>query len=389
MKLAKLWVTVALVMALVGCAGSRQIPDYPPVPNGASLISPPPEPEPVVWPVLETAGLVTANGKPLPDGYVLLDGRACINLSQLAEALGGQWQFGSGRGSLIWNDRVFVMEADSHWVTRYPSEERKILPAPVVAYGENWYAPVEIAEAMGFGFLEDRSENHLYITPEAGKLEVPAGYDVPVLMYHAVEDETWGFEELFVRPADLEAQLQLLTDGGYTPVFFSDLAQVDEIEKPVILTFDDGYVDNYTQVFPLLQKYGVKATIFLITGNMDVNSNYMTWAQVEEMAASGLVSFQSHTVTHPQLHSLSYEEQEAEMVQCKLDIVRHTGREPYVLSYPEGLYNGDTKTLTELHYRFGLIMGSGTYNTDRDPLKVNRWYVARSTGLGTYEDMVE
>lgn len=88
------------------------------------------------------------------------------------------------------------------------------------------------------------------------------GRQVPVLMYHAVGDDCWGEEHLFVRPAELEQQLQYLSENGYETIFFEDLAHLERYEKPVILTFDDGYDDNYTLLLPLLQKYHMKATIF-------------------------------------------------------------------------------------------------------------------------------
>ena len=76
-----------------------------------------------------------------------------------------------------------------------------------------------------------------------------AGRQVPVLMYHAVGDDCWGEAHLFVKPAELERQLQYLQDHGYETIFLEDLAHVEQYKKPVILTFDDGYDDNYT-AFP-------------------------------------------------------------------------------------------------------------------------------------------
>ena len=71
-------------------------------------------------------------------------------------------------------------------------------------------------------------------------------------MYHAVSDNMWGIDELFVSPASMEEQLRYLVDNGYEPIWFSDLAELEQYEKPVILTFDDGYDDNYTELLPLL-----------------------------------------------------------------------------------------------------------------------------------------
>ena len=107
------------------------------------------------------------------------------------------------------------------------------------------------------------------------------GRQVPVLMYHAVGDDCWGEEHLFVRPAELEQQLQYLSENGYETIFFEDLAHLERYEKPVILTFDDGYDDNYTLLLPLLQKYHMKATIFMIAGDIG-GPHKLTQPQLDE-----------------------------------------------------------------------------------------------------------
>ena len=207
-------------------------------------------------------------------------------------------------------------------------------------------------------------------------------------MYHGVAETTWGAAELFVRPVDMEAQLQYLTENGYTPIFFEDLARVDEIEKPVLLTFDDGYVDNYTELFPLLQKYQVKATIFVIAGTVDYNPNNLTSAQIREMSDSGLVSIQSHTQTHPYLSQLTRAQQEWELTQSKLTLTRITGKEPYVLAYPVGDTNQNTLELAALHFKQAIIMNGGDYHTSTDPYQIPRWYVSRQSTLSAFVDMV-
>ena len=113
--------------------------------------------------------------------------------------------------------------------------------------------------------------------------------------------------ELVVRMDDLEAQLRLLLARGYTPIWFEDLKHADEIAKPVILTFDDGYRDNYTELFPLLRELRVKATLFVVPGYLE-NEHCLSPEMLREMLASGLISVQCHTWYHLDLDTLSYED---------------------------------------------------------------------------------
>ena len=251
------------------------------------------------------------------------------------------------------------------------------------------YVPPEVCDMLGMGLLEDETQNLLRITPGAGTYTVPEGYSVPTLMYHAVSDDMWGFPELFVSPAELEAQLQYLTENGFTTIHFSDLRVIDRIEKPVLLTFDDGYLDNHTELFPLLQKYNCKATIFVITDSIGTHEHYMTWEQAREMADSGLVSIQSHTATHPDLDWRTREQQQEELSRSYDAILEHLDREPYVLCYPTGRYNQNTMDLMKGTYQFGLKMVGGDYVTGEDPLQIDRWYVPRGLDLGTFMDMVQ
>ena len=116
----------------------------------------------------------------------------------------------------------------------------------------------------------------------AQRLPSSAGVRVPVLMYHAVGDDCWGEESLFVKPEELEKQLQYLSENGYETIFFEDLSHIEQYEKPVLLTFDDGYDDNAETLLPLLQKYGMKATIFLIAGDVG-KPHKLTRAQLTEL----------------------------------------------------------------------------------------------------------
>lgn len=163
--------------------------------------------------------------------------------------------------------------------------------------GDEYIPLLETVQEQGYPMWEDEESGILYITPSAKVFEIPEDVNVPVLMYHAVSDNMWGINELFVSPSEMEKQLAYLVENGYDPIWFQDLEHVEDYDKPVILTFDDGYDDNYTELFPLLRKYEVKATVFVI-GNAMGTSHKMTEEQVKELSDSGLVSIQSHGYTH-------------------------------------------------------------------------------------------
>lgn len=120
---------------------------------------------------------------------------------------------------------------------------------------------------------------------------------VPILMYHDVSYLGYGYSK---TPEIFKRQMQELKNAGFQTVFFSQV--IDYVEKgiplpakPIVITFDDGYMTNYTYVLPILQELDMKAEISII-GNAIVYANWgMNWKEVREMQASGLVSFQSHT----------------------------------------------------------------------------------------------
>ncbi len=214
--------------------------------------------------------------------------------------------------------------------------------------------------------------------------QIPEGWNVPVLMYHAVGDEIWGYSDLFVSEAGMEEQLQYLQENGYEPIWFSDLAHIEDYEKPVILTFDDGYDDNYTVLYPLLEKYQTKATIFVI-GNAMGSIHKMTQAQVYELAASGLVSIQSHTYTHGNLSAMDESALRQEMERSNAALAAATGQIPYVLCYPEGKYSHLTMDVAKDYYTFALRMDGWTYQTGMDPYQVPRSFVSRRITLPDYQ----
>jgi peptidoglycan/xylan/chitin deacetylase (PgdA/CDA1 family) len=107
--------------------------------------------------------------------------------------------------------------------------------------------------------------------------------------------------------------------------------------KPVVLTFDDGGLDNYTVAFPVLEQHGLTATFFVITGKVG-KEGQMDWRQLGEMAARGM-SIQSHSVSHPDLRGASAARLKSELVDSRAAIAEALGVPSYALCYPSGDYN--------------------------------------------------
>ncbi|MBR6119961.1 MAG: polysaccharide deacetylase family protein [Oscillospiraceae bacterium] len=255
------------------------------------------------------------------------------------------------------------------------------LSAPAYGDGTDWYLPAaETLQALGLTELADPELDQIYYTHIVRHDSLPEGYQVPVLMYHAVSDYLWGIPELFVSPARLEEQLQAIIEGGYTPITFEDLDHVAEIEKPVMLSFDDGYDDNYTELFPLLKQYGVKATVFVIVNDLG-KPHKLTEAQVKEMSDSGLVSIQSHTMSHGYLSGMYEKQLRYEHEASLLALARITGKQPFVMCYPTGKSSAYSRGITAEYYQFGLNMTGPCYVTGTDPYMIYRFYIPRNTGL--------
>lgn len=252
---------------------------------------------------------------------------------------------------------------------------------------ECWIDIQVLSDALSLRYLRDTENQTMYLSPQIDTTAIPSGRQVPVLMYHAVSDQTWGLEGLFLSPSDMEAQLKYLTENGYDPIFFSDLPHLDQYKKPVILTFDDGYNNNYTDLYPLLQKYNVKATIFVIPAS--VGGQYsMTVAQIKEMADSGLVSIQSHTQDHKELASLSADQQKQQFAQSQLAIARMTGRIPSVLSYPSGSYDSNTLSLAPEYFDMAVKSRGGLWTVQNNFFEIDRYPVYRDTGIHSFQTFI-
>lgn len=126
---------------------------------------------------------------------------------------------------------------------------------------------------------------------------------------------------LSITPDEFEEQMKYLRDNGYASVSLDTLyaalkKQTTLPSKPVILTFDDGYIDFYYNAYNILRNYGLSATVFIPTGLVGQPS-YLTWPQIREMHSSGVINFGAHTVHHYNLPSVSEDTALAELQDSK------------------------------------------------------------------------
>ena len=175
-----------------------------------------------------------------------------------------------------------------------------------------------------------------------------------IYMYHSVREEPVNPEadELSVKPSEFEKHLAYFSKRGIKTLFADELPDLgpDDVHC-VALTFDDGYEDNYTEAFPLLKKYNCKATIFMITSLID-QPGYLSSEQIREMTESGLVSVQSHTVSHEPLAlgDKLYEDVDYELGESKRILEAISGRPVTALAMPNGSYDSAVIEIAKKYY---------------------------------------
>ena len=226
-------------------------------------------------------------------------------------------------------------------------------------------------------------------------------YSLPVLLYHRIinDKSVKGKHKIYVTEKDFEKQLLYLKNNGYQTITFYDLQDnpTMDLTKKVIITFDDGYEDNYTLLFPLLKKYNFKAVIYLVT---QVNHNawgvregeprvdMMTDAQKKEMSDYG-IEMGGHTQTHVDLSRCTEEEMFKEIKSCKDDVERLTNKRSISFSYPFGGINEKVKQVTkQAGYAYAVSTNTGPKEFGTDNFQIRRIEVTPKTSLSSFKNKV-
>jgi peptidoglycan/xylan/chitin deacetylase (PgdA/CDA1 family) len=213
-------------------------------------------------------------------------------------------------------------------------------------------------------------------------------------MYHYISVPSPGADryrlDLSVTPADLDAQMAWLAANGYTTITLQDLLYHLTLgwplpEKPIVLTFDDGYRDAYENAFPILLKYGFVGTFFIITDRLTYGDpNYATWPQVIAMHNAGM-DIQSHTRTHPDLRRLSEERLLWQILGSREAIEARVDKEVHFFCYPAGRYDDNTiHALQQFGYWAAVTTEYGATHSNDGLFTLKRLRIRRADTLESF-----
>lgn len=220
--------------------------------------------------------------------------------------------------------------------------------------------------------------------------------EVPIIMYHSILKDPSRSNKYTVTPTVLEEDLKYIKDKGYTTVTITDLISYVYDNKPlpenqIVLTFDDGHYNNYGYLFPLLEKYDMKAVISIVgsytdkfteTDEANLNYSYLRWKDIKELMDTGRIEFQNHTYS---LHSntgkrigtkkIKGETDEHYKSILKDDILKlqqefeeNTHYTPQCFTYPfGGISNASLDIIKELGFKASLSCEQGINKLTKNP----------------------
>ena len=210
---------------------------------------------------------------------------------------------------------------------------------------------------------------------------------VPIMMYHDILPQKEVFFD--VRPQEFEEHLRLIQKSGLTPISLNQLIThlstgLPLPEKPILLTFDDGYGGHYEFVYPLLKKYRYPGVFSIYTSKIGQNTgrSHVSWDQLQEMAADPLITIAAHSVTHPpDLRALSEDKIQMEVMESKRLLEANLGIPIYYFTYPTGKYDARVvKAVREAGYLAAITMddaNEGFAGQSEDLLAIKRFGQSR------------
>ncbi len=204
-------------------------------------------------------------------------------------------------------------------------------------------------------------------------------------MYHSISEHIKNekHNKWRVRPQDFEKQMNWFYKNNWKSFTISELSNLDKIpEKSFVITFDDGFEDNFTNAFPILKKYNFKATIYLVPNqktnhweekNTSVLSNLLNEKQILEMQNSGLIEFGSHTLSHVNLSKIDDFQLEKELVESKKEIEKITKKKCEAFAYPYGKFDDKiVQAVKDAGYKNATVVKRGLFEQNDDVFTIKR-----------------
>jgi len=208
---------------------------------------------------------------------------------------------------------------------------------------------------------------------------------VPILAYHQVTSEIVDDEDEMhysVSPEEFAEQLNYLKNKGYQSVSLHDVFEAREGRaqlpaKPIVLTFDDGYKDNYTVALPIMEQYGFSGTVFIIVNSVG-ESEYLSWDEIRAMQQRH-TEIGSHTLNHVSLRDTPLPEKRQEIAESKQLIENQIGQRVEFFAYPYGSYDQESFSLLRSAGYRGACAGIAGYNLPGDnlPYRLKRVNIPR------------
>lgn len=217
-------------------------------------------------------------------------------------------------------------------------------------------------------------------------------YDIPVIMYHRVvnDESEGGVHGTYITAKKFDEHMRYLTEHNYHPITFKELLKINyrnrfnNGKKYVILTFDDGYEDNYKIAFPILKKYEFNCIIYLVSHlnynkwDVEVPENpekkfpLMTWDMIKEMQEYG-IEFGGHTMTHQKLAHIPFEQAKEEITKSTQYLEEKLGEKLVCFAYPYGDLNEQVKEFVRNSgYSFAVATDSGDLSFSEDLFQIRR-----------------
>ncbi len=212
-------------------------------------------------------------------------------------------------------------------------------------------------------------------------------YVPPVLMYHSVNPKPKAGRMLTVSVKTFQRQMRFLKEHRYNVVPLEELAALVREKKKIprntlAITFDDGYVDNYIYAFPILKKYNLPATVFIIVNEVGrPKKDRLNWAQIKEMRDSGLVVIGSHAVgPEPLINIKSQAAVKNEIFESKTMLENELGGSVNAFSYPEGRFNEKIRQMViDAGYTLAVATSPGKRFSGKDVYLLKRLRISETT----------